>query len=516
MKTIQAMFMALAGTSAFFPLAAMAEPVRCEATGNYYEAIDFTCGAFGTAGECWQGARVHAATLPSIIGATPDLATITSAEEQLCVEEVWDAWRDISGNNPEAWIGGFQQQPASGVADNWFWINDEGAISPPGSMDGYENWGASEPNDVNSPAGETGGEDHLGFGLGGIPTWNDEGAKGNIGGAILEYVTSTQNDVNNCQGVACSLNPLQTIQYADVTCTDESGDCDDATLSAQSWEETDVRVAAGTCGQELLNLFLVGGNIVQERDSDPDAGAFATLPPHLCGHPKFIVTKTEAEGFVLGNTAAIVESDPPAGNKYVCGPIDLEEPIDNTLWDVTAYQTDDKSNMVETHVPLTGTATVFAGGTVLETLFDCGSSRGKSFNRSWHFSGLCIASDIDGCPDVAPSTLLIPGNIEFMNEFLIYKLERTLEVILEAQGNNAFKRKNDFKYLKKQVSQAIKLARKGNYNATYSHIRNAQRRLARTRFNLVPDEFYAAELETRLDNSAFTSKNRILQYVKGF
>jgi len=519
MSTLRATFVALVGTAFMIPGAALAEPLRCNFNGHHYEVIDYSCGSFD-AGQCWEAAKLEAESR-TYAGAFGKLVTITSEDEQSCVEDVYTPWK-AGKNKPEVWIGGFQEPGALEVGDNWVWIDGEGDIPgtnhPMPPETGYANWRDGEPNDVNSGPGEDGGEDHLALGLGGGPTWNDEGAPGNIGGVGIEFETSTEIvDIDECLDPdGCPLNDALNIIYEDVVCLDDPGDCSTATLEANSWQILDPRVADGTCGSELLNLFLDGNdNLTVQAAVEPASGAVSTLPRHLCGHPNFVVTKTIVDGFKIGETAAIIETDPPPGNNYECGPLDLTDPIDNTVWDVTAYQTTEKAEMVETHVPMTGINQLFAGGTVLESLFDCSSSRGKGFRDSWYFSGLCIAFGGEGCPTdpSLPSTPISADNFDLMNAFLIYKLERTIEVLDEAKGNHAFRRWNDYWYLRKQVLQAIKMTRKDNYRAAFAKIKNAQRRLARTRFRDVPDERYPAELDTRLSNVAFTSKERIVQYL---
>jgi len=514
MSTLRAAFVALVGTAFMIPGVALAEPLRCDDNGHHYEVIDFSCDSYHDAAACWDAALTEARSR-SYAGAFGKLATITSPAEQQCVADAWSAWN----KNKEVWIGGFQEPGALEVGDNWVWIDGDGDI--PGintDPDDYANWGANEPNDVNSnPHIEDGGEDHLGLGLtavSGDPKWNDEGAEGNIFGAAIEYETSTEIvDIDEClDSEGCPLNDQLNIIYEDVVCLDTNEDCSDATLSAKSWQFLD---PPGRCGTQLLSITeLPDGNLMVEARDQPDPNADTTLPRHLCGHPNIVLTKTDVLGFKIGDTAAIIETDPPPGNNYECGPLDLVDRIDNTVWDVTAYQTSDKDQMVETSATtMNGIDPLFADGTVLESEFGCSSSRGKGFRDSWYFSGLCIAFGGEGCPTADPDLILNPLNFDKMNQFLIYKLRRTIEVLDEAKRNHAFRRWNDYWYLRKQVSQAIKMTRKGNYRAAFAKIKNAQRRLARTRFRDVPDERYPAELDTRLSNAAFTSKERIVQYL---
>jgi hypothetical protein len=346
------------------------------------------------------------------------------------------------------------------------------------------------------------------------PKWNDEGAKGNIYGAAIEYETATEiADIDECLDEdGCPLNDQLNIIYEDVVCLDVNQDCSDATLEARSWQITD---PPGRCGDKLLNITELGdGTLEVVASHEPDPYADSTLPRHLCGNPTIVLTKTDVGGFKIGETAAIIVSEPPTDNNYqLCGPLDLTSRIDNTVWDVTAYQTTDKTQMVETHVPMTGINQLFAGGTVLESLFNCGTSRGKAFQDSWYFSGLCIAFGGEGCPTADPDLILNPDNFNLMNAFLIYKLKRTIEVLDEAKSKHAFKRRSDYWYLRSQVWLAIKKTRRDRYRAALFYIKRAERQLARTRFRDVPDERYPAELDTRLSNAKFTSKERIVQYL---
>ena len=111
-------------------------------------------------------------------------------------------------------------------------------------------------------------------------------------------------------------------------------------------------------------------------------------------------------------------------------------------------------------------------------------------------------------------TQLNPANFDYMNEFLIYKLERTLDVLKEAKRNGAFVRKRDFKALRLYVKLARLYSRWGWYRAALVKIRFAQHRLERTEFNPVPNENYSAELDTRLSNAELTSAGRIVQYLE--
>ena len=517
MRILRAMGLALIGAAGLLPVSAIAQVVNCAFNSHNYEVIPLSCSGLN-AEQCWESAKTTAEGL-EFDGSNGHLATITSADEQACAEAAWTAWKNSTHPSKfEVWIGGFQKQPAHGVADNWFWIEDEGAIPPPGSPSGYENWDANEPNDVNSPPGETGGEDHLGFGLGNVPTWNDEGAPGNIAGALIEYTNTTVIDVTECldeQGGSCPVDDDTTFDIQDAVC--DSADC---TIVAQRFTFRDPRLDAETCGMEVLNLTLESdGTLTVLRSPTRDPNADSTLGRHLCGHPNIKVIKSESTGVSFGDRPTIVDTDPPAGNLYECGPPRPVGGLDNTIWDVTGYQTSDKDDMVETSAPTTGVDPLFTDNTVLETLFECGSSRGKKFNRSWDYSGLCIAFGIGGCPTGATDMALNPGNFDLMNQFLIYKLERIADVLASTSAgrdaNDDFVRRQDRNYLIRQVRQAIRNAERGNYNATLSHIVNAQDRLATSSMRIVNggSRSAKAELETRIDNAEFTSRNRIWQYT---
>ena len=531
MKTIRAMFLALAGAAVILPGTALAQPLRCEFNGNHYEVIDFSCDAYADAEACWNAALTEARSR-TYAGAFGKLITITSPGEQHCVAEAWTQWKDAKAHPPtpfEVWIGGFQDDGAHDVGDNWKWIDGDGDIpgtNNPHPPTGYANWDGGEPNDVpHTPYVEDGEEDFLGFGLGEVPKWNDEGNENNIVGIGIEYETATViENIDECLDPdGCPLNDDLNIFYEDIVCEVNPGDpsCPDAELRARSWQVTD---PPGRCGHQLLNITeLLDGNLEVVASDEPVPNADTILPRYLCGHPTIVVTKTEVDGFKIGNTAAIIESEPVAGNEYQkCGPLGLTSPIDNTVWDVTAYQTTNKAQMVETHVPLTGINQLFAGGTVLESLFDCGTSRGKGFRDSWYFSGLCISFGGQGCPTGAgpshdpgapPPTLIDADNFNLMNKLLIYKLRRTIEVLDEAKRNRAFKRFRDYRVMRNRLLSAIWKTRHGFYGAALLNIKSAQHRLARTRFRDVSDERYPAELDTRLSNAAFTSKERIVQYL---
>ncbi len=161
------------------PLLAHAQPQLCEATGNYYEVI-------AQEGVGWEAAR-DAASAMLRAGVSGHLATITSAEEDACVEQFRAETFETEGP-AQTWIGGIQtgtDEPGGG----WEWVNGEGNIPGTDSVVPYADWasyeGTSEPNN------QGGAENHLasgrfGLGLG----WNDEGsAPESIVGFIVEYNT---------------------------------------------------------------------------------------------------------------------------------------------------------------------------------------------------------------------------------------------------------------------------------------------------------------------------------------
>jgi hypothetical protein len=128
--------------------------------GNYYEVIR-------SGGISWDAANAEAQGL----GDGWHLATVCDEAENEFINEL----RQLSQLG-QVWLGGYQS-PAdeAGASAGWTWVNGEGPITT-------AFWEPGEPNDV----GGAGSEQHLGLGLFGSSSWNDEGNLGNIHGYVVE------------------------------------------------------------------------------------------------------------------------------------------------------------------------------------------------------------------------------------------------------------------------------------------------------------------------------------------
>ena len=126
----------------------------------------------------WDNARAGAQAL----GPGWDLASITSAAEQVIVDAALAAFDPNPVNRDEFWIGGYRNS-----GEPWgLWVSGEAW--------GYTNWWSTEPNAIG------GNEQHLaedwrvpGFagnsGPAGAWKWNDEGSQvSNIKGYVAENV----------------------------------------------------------------------------------------------------------------------------------------------------------------------------------------------------------------------------------------------------------------------------------------------------------------------------------------
>jgi len=87
---------------------------------NFYEVVLVPSGI------TWPEAKV-AAEERFHQGVRGHLATITSAEEDMFLEQLRQQNRPTIGQN-QLWVGGSQTVPDSPPTENWFWENDEGPI----------------------------------------------------------------------------------------------------------------------------------------------------------------------------------------------------------------------------------------------------------------------------------------------------------------------------------------------------------------------------------------------------
>jgi len=158
-KLNSAILMAAAGLVAS---SATAAPVMYD--GNSYEVIR-------AAGITWEDAKAAAEGMGGY------LATVTSKGENDFIDSL-----RVAASLGQVWLGGSQPSDEMVAGDNWSWVTGEEWCC-------YTNWNDAEPNDNYGP----GSEQHLGIGLFGDSTWNDEGALGNIYGYVVEI-----GDLRHC------------------------------------------------------------------------------------------------------------------------------------------------------------------------------------------------------------------------------------------------------------------------------------------------------------------------------
>lgn len=132
--------------------------------GNTYQV-------FSAPGITWADAKLAAENAGGY------LATATSASENAFIDSL-----RVAAQLGQVWLGGRQPDGELNAGAGWHWITGE-------DWNCFVNWGGGEPND-NYGAGS---EQHLGIGLFGNDTWNDEGSLGNIDGYVIEW-----GDRRNC------------------------------------------------------------------------------------------------------------------------------------------------------------------------------------------------------------------------------------------------------------------------------------------------------------------------------
>ncbi len=345
--------MAIAGGPAF----AQDNAEFCEATGHYYQVVVASAISWTAASD--------AAALLNRNGVQGHLATLTSAEENACVDQIRE---DALGEGPaQAWIGGFQNTESPDFAEpggGWEWLNDEGSIPGEDSDEPYADWadtgGNTEPNDL------VGAEQHLALGRFGTGLgWNDEGtAPDSILGYIVEFGdTAAAQDCREIDGVGgdfgCNITGAMNLELNDnstlppgatVTQNLLRPDVIDLDKCTGEFAFPDPRV--GTDGRPIdvrqLDVFAeLGGGTPGEL----------WLDEHTYGSPCFAVIKGGANfelidtlpgtglKAIVATTTQIPEAVPGIGNVFSCfgeaGNIDLQTSTQST------YQTDDRNLMVE-------------------------------------------------------------------------------------------------------------------------------------------------------------------------
>jgi hypothetical protein len=348
--------LALAGAPAF----AQAQAQLCTATGHYYEIV-------ATASIGWDEARTAAAAR-SRNGVQGHLATLTSAEEDACVDGIRATFFNTQGP-AQVWIGGFQADTSVEPGGGWEWLNGEGSI--PGvdsdAPDAYADWAVDEPNNT-AP-----GEQHLALGRFEIGLgWNDEGsAPDTILGYVVEYgaTAAAQNCREGADGVGglfgCNITGSMNLELVNNSFLEEGNtvtqnllrpDVTDPAKCTGEFAFPDPRVR--TDGRPMaireLDVFAeLGGGVAGEL----------ILDSHTYGSPCFAVIKGGANfelvdtlpgtglKAIVATTTQIPESVPGIGNVFACfGELNtITNTINRDLQTSTqsTYQTDDKGLMVE-------------------------------------------------------------------------------------------------------------------------------------------------------------------------
>jgi hypothetical protein len=445
--------------------------------GRFYEVVLFD-------GISWQDAKTAAEAM-SHQNVQGHLATINTKSENDFIKSLYDS-KFPGGNRTEVWIGGSQKgkvncpsvpNPEPGCG--WEWENGE-TIPVPNNPSSF-GWLLGEPS--NGPGGA---EDNLTFGRGGSAGWNDENQTNNIWGYVVEYgdklrpFSARNCALNSSDGAGCKL-AAGTVNGTVITFPLNEANIDiDATVTVSTQLITnDAARCAPQPPQTPQTLSLFGGDVV--------------VPKYLCGHPDFLVAHVETSsptGFQInqGVVDILNGNELLAGNLYECQP----SGVDPTEADVVGYQS--SVGALEKLFPAVDDILV---GSVGEFTTACGSSRGSGTGRSYYFAGLRIF------PGVGNGAVANPdGNREFRFKLLIYKLD----VLAEAVRNACVKAIN--KGACSSITSQVKVLKadvtNGNDVEAKAHVKNLQKTLKGTKFTIVPGENHSGELNSRIDNIAFT------------
>ena len=227
------------------------------------------------------------------------------------------------------------------------------------------------------------------------------------------------------------------------------------------------------CGVESRVLF--GGT-----DPRPDVN----IPAWLCGSPNFRILALNPGDVEFLEGVVLVENEPIPGNIYTCDSPNIPVGSDLRHQDVATWQSTDYEEMVEHRYHASpGADPEFADlaapvdlslppvsgvklGHMGEYADSCGSTRARVRGGSYFGNGFHIhpnGTAAEGLVDPTPDNTLL----EF-HRITRYKLA-LLEYSIVIESQSVLGR-NDFKYMKKQVEQAIKQMNKGNFNAAYAHV----------------------------------------------
>ena len=404
--------------------------------GRYYEVVLASKSS-------WESARA-AAESRTHQGLQGHLVTIGSLAEDQFVDQLRRQALGRSGS--ELWAGGYQTACATTTPEpgcGWLWTNGQ-PIAPTNASSLYTNWLDGEPNNLQRKPSrfQRATEDHLAIGLGGAFGWNDEGNLANIAGYVIEY-----GDDLTIPAAACTAPGGCNPTGAQVQIYPASAQLeDDATLTVRTWRIQD---DPARCGVHPLTLF--DGKVV--------------IPPYLCGHPDIFVIETKTSGVEILTGAIDVENlteEVLPDNLFGCdgvrqNPSGVVDP-DPSHRDVVGWQSSNPADMLETSK---GAGRFF--GTVTEATYDCGSSRGKVVEGSYHFIGLRIHPGVgneldDGNPH---------GNHQSFIELTRYKLELLHASVLQSKPALPYA---TFAFLKGLVDAAITEHDCGQYESALARI----------------------------------------------
>lgn len=447
----------------------------------------------------WNSANA-AAMNSEFMGVTGRLATITSAAEDLFIEQL----RAAALGSKEAWVGGRQDKnlctaaqlasPTLSLGCGWIWNNSEGSISTPQvPLPSYSNWQPNEPNDLGS-------EMYLGVGLNGEFGWNDEQALSLIGGYVIEFDTVVP--VTGCVGgTGCptATGPGgatgQTLTYPPVA----GGP--DASLGVVNYDFMDPRFNGDGCDQEVLTLF-TSDNVAGVDTLQNDL----IIPSYLCGSPGFRVVAIDSTDIEVQNGTIFVENEVLAllpNNLYECtGPKGVVPPVDLDPQhrDVVSWQSTNPDRMLEGDI---GPAFGFPGA-LTELTNSCGSSRGRVKGSSYYVIGMHIDfGDGYGLSENAA------GNNEKFIALTRFKLE-----VLEQSVQNSQVALSRFEHftLRFLVKTAVRLHDRNYFKAALG-IMNLFEAIADViSYDVVPGENYNGDHLMRSDNIQFMYTDKILPF----
>jgi len=437
----------------------------------------------------WEEAKA-AAEQRTFQGVQGHLATIGTPQEDAFIDQLRKQFLNSSHpalSGTELWVGGYQVKCATSTPEpgcGWLWLNGE-AISPVNTASPYTNWQDGEPNNlVRTPGAFTRAtEDFLAIGLDGKFGWNDEGYLPNVWGYVVEYGDKVSATDCSADEGGCNPSGAQIVQYPD-TATIAA----DATLTTRTFRFHD---DPNRCGRRPLTLF--NGAVV--------------IPPYLCGHPDFLVIETTSTGVDVLTGAVLFENltaQVLPDNLYGCtatrqNPAGVVDP-DPSHRDVVAWQSADPNRMLESSL---GTGRFF--GTVAEVTYDCGSSRGKGVNGSFHFVGLRIHPGpgnefSDGNPQ---------GNHQSFIELTRYKLD-----LLRASvsASKVALPKKQFTVLMNAIDSAIDSHKRGHYRLALVKLKVFQFAVAHSDYKPIPGENFNGDHIMRASNIEFMYTKKIIPF----